>query len=331
DLVDFGDFDGDGVNDIAIGWTQFTSGTDLRLSVYSLKAKTYKRVYSGSFTTMKVLDINNDGKQDILLVEQDTVAKKSTARLVSYSCGRLSEIASVPLDSTVSSYAELYETTVGKNDKGVLLDGYKGAHSMVTELVYWKNGSLQVPLYDKRSGTVISTFRDDPVACSDLDEDGTVEIPFPVVMQGYEKAAYSKKLWTVRWADFAPATGSGSVFQTKFSCVINSAEHYYFILPGDLVKKTGFAGNVTVDKKNGDNDWIFCQWDPKSKSEGRLLFAIRSYTTQEWSSLTNKKSLNVIYQNDLTTYAAILGQKQGNDDPLYLTLDQIRNNFKIIS
>ncbi|MDR3552036.1 MAG: hypothetical protein P4L75_02825, partial [Clostridia bacterium] len=223
--IEFGDYDGSGRQYLTVGWTLFNS-TDLGLSVYSIQNKTLKNLYKDSFTDMAVLDMDGNGTDDILLLKLDTGSKPSLAqaRLISYDEGRLKQISSAPLDSTVSSYAGVYTTKLANGKSGVYIDGYKGAHSMATELVIWKNGGLATPFFNAKSGTASSTFRDVPIDCTDIDGDSQIEIPMPVELPGYESTAYANKLWLVRWCIYNAA---GKI-TPKLSTIINLTQGYYF-------------------------------------------------------------------------------------------------------
>ena len=321
DRIDFGDFDGNGSDEIAIGWTLFT-GTDLGLGVYSSNGSKFNKINTG-FTTMKTVDMDGDGKKDILLIKLDTAAKNATASLISYKDGRLSEIAHAPLDSTVSTYAGIYATKAD-NRNVVLIDGYKGAHLMVTELVDFKNGLLLTPFDDVNKKIVTATQRDVNIACSDIDNDGIIEVPSAVELPGYaniNETEYDKKLWLVSWNTVANDT-----LIHKFSCVINNAAGYYFTYPDKWEQK------VTVDRTLGDNDWSFRVWDSSLKKMGNVIFNIYGYSKSEWDKIQIKtpKNLFELDENNGMVYVVQFTDKQVNTEPYNLDISEIRKCFKLL-
>lgn len=321
DQIDFGDFDGNGQDDIAIGWTLFT-GTDLKLGVYSLDGNKYVKTYiNNSFTYMKMLDMDGDGRTDILLLSLNSADKEAWASLISYKKGRLGEISRTPLDSTVSSYADI-NVTAADGQTAALIDGYKGAHSMVTELVTWKDGKLHSPLFDPKRGTVTATLREVSINCTDIDGDGLCEVPVPVELPGYEKVTqYDKKLWLVGWSTI----GADGEIRPKFNCVMNTAEGYYYLYPDSWNKE------VTVDNSNGDDSWIFKVLNPDTKTMSEKLFSICVYNEDDWNSNTaTQGSLVKIGERNGTVYAASLGTKNSADTAYYQALSDIRENFRII-
>jgi hypothetical protein len=327
DKISFGDFDGDGRDEIAIGWTMLTS-TDYSLCVYALRSGSYVLTTKTNYNEMTVSDINGDGKKDIFIIKADTAEKKTVASLISHRDGSLRVVSTAPLDSTVSKYAQLLPTKIKGSSNGVLIDGYKGAHSMVTDLIYWKSGGLAAPFYDSGTGTVPLTLRSYPLACADINGDGYAEIPRTTELPGYSGSAYENKMWLAKWSLFDGKNG----FATEFTGVINSAEGYYFIFPSSWNNKiweTGY-GNVTVEKAASNKAWIFKKWDWQNNKAGSALFTIRTYTQSQWASLINEGNISLLSKNEGVVYAAELSPKQQDTAQIYLSIGEIKNRFKII-
>lgn len=323
--IDFGDYYGDGKDSLTVGWT-LVSDSDYGLGVYNIGVGKYgyTKVYSDSFTDMAIVNIDNNKTDDMLLFNLDPGTQSSKARLITYNKGRLHEVSHAILDSTVSSYAGVYITNIGGNSKGVLLDGYKGAHSMVTELITWKNGALYTPYYDKTQNAVTSTLRNVTIKCTDIDNDGVYEIPFPVEMPGYEDKPYDSKIWLVRWY---PTDGSSIIDEKKFkfSCVMNFSEGYYFITPPSWNK------NVTVENNTATHTWIFRQWNQTTLKMGRELFEIRVYTQAQWIKLKDKSQLEILDQINDNVFVVKIANKMGQNDTLYQSFSEIQKGFRLIS
>ena len=324
DRLAFGDFDGNGSDELAVGWTLYTN-TDLWLGVYSLSGDHYSRVFRSNFTEMTTLDMNGDGMTDILLLRLDpsqagaTASGKAAASLMSYKDGRLVETARTLLDGTVSRYAGLHTTKVD-GQPAVLVDGYKGAHSMVTELLMWHNGTLDDPLYDTATHTVTRTLRDVPISCVDMNGDGVTEIPVPVELPGYDNVTdYNAKIWLVRWQVYA-----AGAMKTVFQSITNNSASYYFIYPDSWGK------NVTVDKSQGGDDWAFRVWDTASHKMGSTLFEIHSYPENNWNAVRRSGGLFRLGENNGIVYAASVAGKSAGNAAYYLDINAIRQNFRLI-
>lgn len=315
--IEFGDFNKDGNDEIAVGWRSFNS-TDITLVVYTKKGSSFTKINLGTFTEMKVLDMDSDGKKDILLLQLNSDAAKAKARLISYEGDKLTEVSNSPLDSTVTSYAGVYTVKIDNELNGVLIDGYKSDNKMITELVYYNSGSLISPLYDNEKHTVNSTMRYVTYKCMDIDKDGVVDIPMPVELPYVANEKDTNKNWLVRWSDFDVEEG----LTTKLSAIMNYAENYYFKYPDK------WNANVTVSKSDDNSIWSFCKWDKTKNTYGKILFSIYAYNQDRWNNIPNKDNLQILAQKNGTVYAVkIFVQK--SSDPLALSYNEILNYFNL--
>lgn len=320
DCIAFGDFEGKGSEDLAVGWRSFNS-TDLTLMVYSKKSdNSYAKTNLGSFTKIKTLDMDGDKKPDILLLKLDSNEKLASARLISYKNGKLSEIARAPLDSTVTSYAGVYETKVDSKTSGVMIDGYRSSDNMITELIYYKDGKLVAPFYDYYSHTVSVTRRSAAYESTDINGDGVVEVPLLESLPSVSDSKNDNKVWLVKWSAFDGNYG----LSQKLECIMNYSEDYYFIYP----KKWGT--NVTVNRQAGDGSWQFCEWDSDKNIYGKILFTIRVYKENEWSTMPDKDNLYRLSEKNGTAYVAMMPQQAVNDS-LGISIDEIRKDFMLLN
>lgn len=319
DCIEFGDFNGDGVEELAVGWRSFNS-TDLSLIVYTKKGRSYTKANFGTFTKMKTLDMDSDGKTDILLLKLDSNVKLAAARLISYKNGKLAEVSSTPLDSTVTSYSGVYVTKNGGKENSVIIDGVKSDNRFITEIVSYQNGRLTSPLYDNDKHTVNSTMRSLSYQCRDIDNDGIVEVPFPVELPGYSNKNNTGKNWLVRWSAF----DGKDKWTTKLTCVMNYSKNYYFVYPPK------WDGKVTIQNQNGDDNWTFCEWDSSKNTYGKTLFTISVYTEEVWNSADIKEPIYKLTEKNGTVYVLQYPQTKESDD-YTLSISEIRNYFNLLN
>lgn len=319
DSIEFGDFNGDGHEDMAVGWRTFNS-TDLTLIVYTRKGKSFTKSILGTFTKMKTLDMDGNGKTDILLLKLDSNIKQAAARLISFKDGKLTAVSSSPLDSTVTSYSGIYVSKVYGGDKAVFIDGVKSENKFITEIVSCKNGQLSSPLYDNDRHTVNSTMRFVDYKCTDIDGDGIIEVPMPVELPYLQNKSNTNKVWLVRWNAF---DSSENTWIPKLSCLMNYTQGYYFKYPEK------WEGHITVSRQDGDNAWVFCEWDDKNKKFGKTLFSINVYSESIWNTISAKGQVYKLAEKNGAVYAVKFEQPE-SESSYALTLDDINNYFNLI-
>lgn len=323
DSIDFGDFDGDGNEEIVVGWRSFNS-TDLTLFVYSKKNGSYTIATKfGTFTKMKTLDMDGDGKKDILLFELNSDPKKAMARLISFRDGSLQTVSSTPLDSTVTSYADAYVTRLQDDKTGVLIDGYKSKDKMITELVYYEKtpngGSLKSPFYNLKRKTVNSTLRNVTYQSTDINNDGVVDIPLAYELPSPQTNSDKKQRWLVHWSDYDT---SGNL-STKLDAIMNYNQGYYLIYPEK------WDGKVTVSTETDDTAWNFCKWDSENMKYDTILFTIKVFHQDIFYQQQDKSYYTVLAQDKGIIYA--VHETEGiSKDKYALTPDEIKQSFKLI-
>lgn len=326
DRVAFGNFDGGTGDDLLVGWTSLTS-TDLSLSVYSLKNGKFDRIYRDTYAELLALHMTDASRLDLLLLKPAGSDKRATASLVSLQDGALTEVATAPLDSTVTSYAGLYATTED-GSPAVLIDGYKNDSEsvMVTELLLWQNGALSAPLYDKdKKITSGATLREVPLVCQDTDGDGSYEIPVPQEMPGYDTVSsesYSARVWRVQWK-----TWKGGALQTRLTAAVNIAKGYQLVFPQEWLAD---PDKVTVRRMNGDADWAFYEWDAGTRQYTHRLFDIYAMTESALSDVEQEDGVDVrLGESGGIVYAARVSAESANS-ALRLGAEQVRAQFRLL-
>lgn len=319
DSIEFGDFTGSGSDDLAVCWRSFNS-TDMTLCVYSNICRKRKKVGLGIINLMKKIDMDGDGRPDLLVLRLNTDESKAYARLFSYRGGVFGEVAQAPLDGTVTGYSGLYLTKIpGQTGEGVLIDGNKGDHSMVTELVYFKDNRLITPFYNPSDGTAAITFRSQPYPSMDINNDGIVDIPIPEQLPAADKNG--KNVYLCRWSDFDGNSG----LVPKLYCAMNYSENYYFEFPQKWLSE-----NVTIRQDGSGSAWDFVEWDASKKQYGTGLFKISVMDDTAWDSMAAKLGLYKLAEKNGFVYSLEI-KAQNTADPLVLSIDEIKKAFFLLN
>lgn len=185
--VSFEDFNQDGIDEIILGWNLYGNSNTKVLTVHeaSLKAgklDSLKPLVNQPYAYMNVLDMDQDGSKEILLVWDDTTnpPSKTYAELLKMTDkGAIKAVGKqINLDSNVSAYSNLFVQKTG-NEPIIFLDAYKGDNAMVTEIIWWdkEKETLVSPLVNQSALTNKMTLRSPAIPCMDIDDDGNIEIP----------------------------------------------------------------------------------------------------------------------------------------------------------
>ena len=322
DRVLFGDVNCDGVNEIIVGWTIYSSGLNI-ISAYCLQGNTLNAIdvkeYSESqaanisvaYTDMQLYDFDNDGSDEIIASYLNLSEVSAVAKLIECHRGvddafTMSVTDTAPLDGHVLNYAEAKVAKLTDNKiYGVVLDGYKDNSTMVTEYIYWNSltGDLVTPFYDPEEQTVLNTMRNVNVTSRDIDSDGVMDIPVTEFLPGYDQTSEAPMYMTLWYnVDFGD---SGYTFINKKKNIINLSEGYSITWQSSWGKKV----TCRLDEKNRILYFYRYQKDRFAFSEE--LLRIKVFTLKEWKEDKHDPNFAVVLnQTDETVCAALFSSKQ---------------------
>jgi hypothetical protein len=247
--VDFGDVNGDGFPELIVGWNLYNSN-DKRLTVYDVKNRLSVLSSDKMYTEFIANDFTADGATDLLLLNAVTMERAVSARLFSFAEGKLVLRDLVSLDGGIQRFEQLLLVEQEPGTLGVYVDGHKDPHTVVTELIYWKDGQLHAPFHNLATGLTSETAREMLTYCNDIDADGIVEVPLCTRLPGYENADVTKAFWKSSWHSYDITNGK---FTRKFDSVVNARDSYVMKLSPNWPK------NFTVYYDEQTRVMSFCE------------------------------------------------------------------------
>lgn len=247
--VDFGDVNGDGFPELMVGWNLYNSNNK-RLTIYDVKNGLTLLSSDKMYTSFLVNDFTADGSADLLLLSAWTADHSVSARLFSFSEGELVLRDLVELDGGIQRFEQLLLVEQEPGVTGVYVDCYKDPHTVITELIYWKDRQLYAPFHDLSTGLTSDTAREMFTYCNDMDLDGIVEIPRCNRLPGYEEADVADAFWKTSWYSYSISDGK---FTHEFDSVVNSHDSYVMKLSPNWPK------NFTVYYDEQTRVMSFCE------------------------------------------------------------------------
>ena len=319
DQVAFAKLTSSKVDDFIVGWK--INNTDKGVSVYSYKNQKFKEVFTEKYSQMNFLDINNDNKTELVIINHPTDSQKTaTVRAFEYLNNSFFQIGQAPMDGSVVEYTNSIVGNIPDGGKGLYVDGQRTDNSLITELIYFKDGKLITPFYDVNKQTVTTTYRPVDIPCSDINNDGIVEIPISVALPGYETKPTDEIMWLTRWCAFDGSNG----LNTVLTAVTNSDSSYYFIYPQK------WEGKVTIDNNSTDGSWIFKKYEPGNETSSDTIFTIKVFSEKDWSLSSRDPAYSELIRSEGKVYAAKLETKNSDNDSVYMSLDDIKKSLKLI-
>lgn len=315
EMVDFCDLDGDGTEEILIGW-EVNGNNEKQLGVFTFSQNTLSQKLLQAYTSFMCCDLDNNGTNEIFVHLLNTADKTNKAMIYNYMGDEMAQTAGCVMDGNVKSAEKPVLSTLSNGQKAIYIDEIKGVGS-VTEVLYISKGELINPLLDTvNSFENILTFRAASLKIQDINSDGILEIP---VASDLPNAADSdEKLYYTNWCSF-----NGEKLSVKLVTLVNTVDGYYLTVPNAMV------GYLAVQKDIENHERKFYHYDSKNNILGKLLFTVTAIDADDWASKEfDHGNKTEISRNDTTVFVAELGE---GASAFAVTIDVIKNTFNFVS
>lgn len=314
DKLDFCDLDGDGVDEILVGWEIYGT-SEMQLAVYTLGKDTLTQRMLQKYAHFVACDLDEDGKNEILLVKTDFTQQINTASLFEFSENGVTEIAFCELDSAAKTVNEPVVATLSTGKAAVYIDEIKGVGA-VTEVLFTEKGKLVNPLFQADTRQTLSTLRPAVFSVRDINGDGILEIPVQENVPSVSNSGINEKLYLTAWCSF-----NGEALTKQITALVNTDDGYYYTLPAK------WLGNIAVLKDTDSNLREFYKYNPEDMTVGESIVYIKTVDTEDWKN--GKYKADGVYEimnNGEKTFICGISNKAEKEG---LTVDEIKSNFKL--
>lgn len=321
--VEIIDMDLDGKREIVVLWNTSGSSSGNILSVYRLDivTKKFKEILNESCLLSNVIDIDSNGKKDVFLIGQNNIQNVSqkVAKAMRISGDSFILFGETMLDPNISSYSSFKaEKATKESPMRIYVDALKGERQMITEVIYWdsENSVLRAPLLDTETLTNSSTLRYDPIGCTDINNDGIIDIPVQMTVIGKDDnslAAESEKVYLTEWKSLA-----SSGLETVAYSLVNYNDGYMINLEKSEINSLG------VRNYRSQNCWIVYSADSDGTPVNEL-YSVFKIPFQKWNADNHDAYIPVLENEDnvICVFITSDGKSLGLDED-YLKSEIIR-------
>lgn len=317
--VIFDDIDGDGNNEMLIGWNTYNNNQKTLTSYCFDSDKVREMAIDYAYDEIVVSDITSDNISDIVLLSLSSTDTPSTAKLLQYSEQEKRPIGkfSLEIDSEITTFSKIQVGKIDDNKTGIVIDGIKSGGLLESQIIYFDKDSneLKNPLVKTANGIVNNvTLRKDIITSRDMDGDNIIEVPVSTQMPASvdEKAGNICNVTSWKQLKITDLT-----LQTKLNTVINYTDGYYFIMPDK------WNGNVTAKADPKNRNMTFYVWNSKTNSVGDRLLTIYRFTESEWENTDKTNLVRLSNVKDSTSKAIFALQTFKTNSKDSLNIDNV--------
>ena len=297
-------------------------GSTYDLHIYSYKDNKISKLYSldsaieNLDVKISVSDIDDDQKDDILLITFDSVTKKANISVLDFD-KKLNLKGSVEIDD-VKNINDLYITigNVAPKKKGIVLDVPTIYNEYKTQIVLFDNGELKKALND------FYTTKSYYIPSQDFNNDKVIEIPIGYITgNNYNKNEASNVSW-YRWNGKFD-DDSEIVFVSEI--YYNYKYNFKFLLPNNIAKKL----DVTQDIENKDTLFKFSYYDELKNLKDLFSISVISKKSIDESKVMTTSNGIILNESLDNTFVLYINDIQ-EMEKLKITEESLKEYFSLI-
>ncbi len=281
DNVNITDMDSDGKKEILVLWNTSGASSGNILSVYRMDTvtKKYKEIANESCFLSEVIDIDGNGRKDIFIIGQNNLQTgiQKVAKSLRLNGDSVVLFGETKLDSNISGYTSVKTEKSSKaSPMRIYIDAIKGEHQMITEVVYWDSSKSELcsPFLDPETMINSSTLRYEPIGCTDINNDGIIDIPVQSIVFGKGDNILTVDTENIFLTEWKSLTSSGLV--PVAYTLVNYPDGYMIKLNKSELNSLG------IRNYRSQNCWIIYSADNNGVPVNELYSVIK-IPVQKWN------------------------------------------------
>ena len=330
----FGDFNGNGKDDILLAWISYSNHSKELTGVFFDDGDYKLFTLDGTCSDVFVEDFDNDERAEILTLSlskleglryDDGLNRPARAKLIKFNDENkvFEVIGEAPMDATAVKYNYFKFGRIDDRQTGAIIDASTDKEKTISEIVYWDKTEkiLKTPLYNAQTFSSSDFLRDSTIQAADINGDGIIELPKIDQIYGSNE----KSIFISSWFKF---NTRNNISEYVDSCIININDDYTFYIPKKWKTETLGAYKIKIvydyDLKTLR---IFENIESAEQAaNNREFLDIAIISAKEYEELSNKDNYQVLHQENNKIYAAVCLVENSE---LAISKEEIKENFKV--
>lgn len=272
-----------------------------------------------SYTDYALLDMDRDNRQEIVVINLNTVDGLGQADYYDYRDGQMVLRSSAPMSAAITglvSDSKPRTDYVRSGDLSVpaLFVTSNLTSGVITDIFAWRNDQLVNITLNPVTGMSDGTFRlNNNIAIRDIDGDGFLEVPRPIAFPTLKPAGSAENFWSVQWIQY-DLQGTATVVSNTY---YNGEDGWYLILPDSWLGKVSLARQDSTG--SGERGVFFYPYSEADNQNPRPFLAIYKLTGPNKTARARIGNRFILLEQDDVIYAAEFlegsGWNSGLDQP----------------
>ncbi len=310
--VDFCDLDGDGNEEILVGW-EVHGATDRQVAVYSPTGEALAQRMLQSYTNFISCDLDEDGGYELFIQHLNSSEQLNRAMLFELTSMGVSQIGGCLMDSAAKAASQPIVSTLSTGQAAIYIDEVKGIGN-ITEVLFFSKGELVNPLLDSEETIEnTKTVRAYTLTTTDINGDDILEIPVASVLPSALDSS-NEVLYYTSWCSF-----NGEGLTSKLNTIVNSIDGYYVTVPDR------WWGKIAVAKETEYSLRTFYYYDAEEETVGEKIGYIKTVPSKTYKAEEYEGAITLAETED-NIYLGMIVDKSGE---LTVTAEELKAMFKL--
>ncbi len=312
--IDFADLDGDGIDELFVGCSNYTTKTNM-MDIYHMEKGLLIQRAMEQYTKYLICDIDNSGADNLVIALADQLNQNAKFSAFGFHNDKFTLLGSTPLDSSITTFSNITYGKLPSNRMAVFIDGNKAAETLITEVIYFNGKDYVNYFLDKTTMSNNATLRHSPLISCDINDDGYIDIPIGFPSQGPSNIVVTNTNELVKWVTF-----DENKMTEVFTAWYSIADGYYLNFNKDWIENI----SISYDDKLGMA--IFSEYNKKTNVSTGEILRIQKMDVSEWTNSPPQNYIKIADKDDFVWIARI------NNTKSYLRIDRdtLIQRFRLI-
>lgn len=282
--------------EVVVSWQ--ISGDDHTLGVYSLDdVEGIELLWVDSYTRFRLADLDDDQERELVVLSlQNGEEVSARADYYDYDGAALALKSTAPLSSGINEIKALRGGSLAGGVSAVFVtSSFPETGEQVVDILCCRDGALTNVTFNSatlRSEETVRAYN--AVVSTDIDRDGVMEVPLPVL--AHKALGNNDDFWLLEWRQF----DEQGVPHHTLTTYHNVTDGWYFEVPDS------WASRITISRKDsisaGERGVAFSVWQGEDK-EARTFLVLYKLTGTNQQSRASLGDRQIISSDSTATYA----------------------------
>lgn len=264
------DMDGDGIQEVIVSWS--VSAEVQAMSVYTLSGLQPAQVMSTPYARYEVVDLDGDEDLELVVLRSDDVETGGLSLADYYDWdgdGSLQLVSSARLSASVAAVQWMQVGSLMSGETAVFVTSRAVSEDVpqaITDILVWRHPDLTNVVLSSDTGVSTQIFRSLNLQPTDIDADGSTEVPMPTALPSEGEG---DPYWKIYWFGY----DAGGNSQMRVITYHNFTDGWYLIVPDE------WDGHFTVRQSSaGTSQHSTTFFSARGRNIDQELLTIDAFT-----------------------------------------------------